>query len=468
MVSSLVPVILGINLIKAFCILSIATILVLSSVWLGAQWGNSWKSLKTTGTSMSQTDSHVISKQEVVFVEEEPGITLQFVHEFLTLLEHQGRDFKSLTLGLRLFKRLFSRKMTNKLSSGEQLIYDGLETQMFAWIRGPTFKSVEEVWKYGKEGRGIVLTTGNRYFHLALHLIRSIRHFDCRLPVVVYYLGPEDLDLKARNILDAMENVSTVDMMEMFDTKALDLQRGWDMKPFAILASPFSETMLVDADAVFMQNPEKVFEDSGYSETGALYFPDRTLLYHRVRNKEWIDRVFLPPFSEYTLASRFYNNKSAYEVESGVVVIHKTQRFIGLLAACQLNAKVERGIVREMTYGEKETFWLGFDMVEEPFSMVPTPAGSIGIIERDGGTTKICGKLAHFDRSGNLFWFNDGIVENKYAEERKLASLKSYGMEGTWKRFCLVAEFKDLDEQQESLLQELGKYYESNPAGEDI
>jgi alpha 1,3-mannosyltransferase len=64
-----------------------------------------------------------------------------------------------------------------------------------------------------------------------------------------------------------------LDVIATLSDEFMDLRHGsWAVKPFAILASQFEQVMLIDADVVFVQPPEVLFDHAGYRETGALFF----------------------------------------------------------------------------------------------------------------------------------------------------------------------------------------------------
>lgn len=59
-------------------------------------------------------------------------------------------------------------------------------------------------------------------------------------------------------------------MLDYFDEDFAGLQGGgWAIKVFAILASEYQQVVIMDADAVWLQNPEIVLDEPGYLETGA-------------------------------------------------------------------------------------------------------------------------------------------------------------------------------------------------------
>ena len=94
------------------------------------------------------------------------------------------------------------------------------------------------------------------------------------------YAGDKDLPLEYREFIIALgPRVSIFDVLSVFDDTRLNLgHSGWAIKAFTLLGSHFEQAMLLDADDVFLQAPEVVFErDPRYLESGALLFYDRLL-----------------------------------------------------------------------------------------------------------------------------------------------------------------------------------------------
>jgi hypothetical protein len=175
------------------------------------------------------------------------------------------------------------------------------------------------------------------------------------------------------------------------------------------------------------------------------------------------------PLSQSLLDTRYYQMKTTYEQEAGVVLVNKRKHFMAMLAVCRLNAPPERdSVIHRETHGDKETFWLGFEMVGAAYSFIPHMPGSIGRIQpdHDTKTPAICGKLAHFDRRGALMWFNDSIADNKkdagWSDE--VSELSHYGQEGVWSEaMCLRGELKALNASQVETVARLARLYSPNP-----
>lgn len=329
----------------------------------------------------------------------------------------------------------------------------------FAEIFDDTFPWIinsEEFLARKHAGSGIVISVGNEFFTTAQNAIKIIRHLNCSLPIHIAYAGVFDLAAANR---DRFTGVTLGNLCETFNCTLLDFDR-WDSKPFALLDSPFRHTILIDADAVFVKPPERLLDDSGYRDAGALFFYDRTLFAGNFQLSEWLVRILPKPISNRATSLRSFRALSTYEQESGVVAIDKSRHLFGLLMVCWLNAGAVRADVHAFTHGDKETFWIGLEMAREPFEFMPLLPGSIGPIEevgeRGGAVQQICGHLAHFDRDGTLFWFNNGLALSKKESDYGLhdaAVLTHLGREGKWTEgLCVRGHLEPLSPENERLL----------------
>lgn len=356
----------------------------------------------------------------------------QYLAIHFTIPITEEKNYQELSNRIRLLKGL----------PENEKLHDLLFKSLFPWITNFT--------KQTKKPRGIVISVGNEFGRCAEQAITTIRTLNCTLPIVIAYAGVFDLDTEKLNTLKEL-GASLLNICEIFDCVQLDLDR-WDGKPFALLASPFEETILMDADTVFLQDPETLFTEEGYLRSGALFFHDRTMFPGNYELSKWISEVMPKPISEQVKSMRIFRAQSYYEQESGVVVINKKDHYHGLLAICALNTPGLKTPIRANTHGEKETFWMGMEVAGEPYEFMPGMPGSIGRIEtkgrRSSRTPQICGHLAHFDRTGALLWFNDGLASSKRESDefaiRQAAELTHYGREGEFGRWsndlCLIGE----------------------------
>ncbi|KAJ3017369.1 hypothetical protein HKX48_003578 [Thoreauomyces humboldtii] len=271
-------------------------------------------------------------------------------------------------------------------------------------------------------GRGIVMTTGNKHTRFALNTIRMVRSLDCNLPIQIFYANNLDLNKVHRDELASRPNVELVDMSKHIDIYAAWpgealAHLGWAMKSFSMLASRFQEIILLDADVMFLQNPEVMFEYSLYEDAGILLFRDRTLFPGNVLH------VFLselmegaPPSDYYHAQGRASRWLSTHEGESGVIVMDKHRNFHSLLMACKMNSGPYQRDMYSIVLGDKESYWMAQEILDLPYKWAPGAGGSIGYLEHhptDSNIIKICGQLYHPDPDFRPLWANGGMLSNK-------------------------------------------------------
>ncbi|KAL7745905.1 hypothetical protein RI367_008782 [Sorochytrium milnesiophthora] len=309
----------------------------------------------------------------------------------------------------------------------------GLANAVYPWLKAP----VRELQR-NFSSRGIVISTGRSHAHFAYMSIISIRRLGCQLPVEIVYGGDKDLPLQYREVFERLEGVTVLDMTSRIKWDVAGI-KGWAMKPFAILMSSFAEVILLDADVVLMQSPDVMFNDTGYNETGALFFHDRTLWVDEKSHK-WF-KAFLPDPSETAKSLRHWRQSIYHEQESGVLVVRKSSHaLLGLLGSCSLNAEPIRDeIVYKMVHGDKETFWIGFEMAAQAYSFVPGYGSAIGIIGQHAQAPGpiVCGPQLHVDRNKRPLWWNGGLEVDKVYQPGRLGNYSYYtvdenGEHGKW------------------------------------
>ncbi|PLN79941.1 mannosyltransferase putative-domain-containing protein [Aspergillus taichungensis] len=324
-------------------------------------------------------------------------------------------------------------------------------------------------------GKGLVFCAGDNHAPFLLTSIPSIRRLGCNLPIEVMYLGDGDLSQDFRAKLEAMPGVVTRDVSQMVTDRGWKLA-GWAGKPWAILFSSFREAMFIDADALFFQNPENLFDHPSYRATGALFFRDRFMMPES--KKKWMQQILPRPISKKATESRFWTGDSGHMQESGVVVVDKWVHYVALLLVARMNgpdrdgnAAAGRVGVYDMVYGDKETFWLGWELVgDTDYAFHQGDAATMGTLEPQRAPEEqssenpnqeerptqytICApQLLHLDEDGKPLWFNGWLLANKYSgKKNEPARFETYIQEprevrdpGAWQLHsdnicCLTAE----------------------------
>jgi hypothetical protein len=235
-------------------------------------------------------------------------------------------------------------------------LLQNLATLLFPWTSPYFADHMTLHTHFHRGGRGIVLTAGDDQAPFLLTSINVFRKLGCELPIEIMYLGDSDLGEDFRAELESLPGVITRDLSQMVNDRGWQL-KGWAGKPFAILLSSFREVIFVDADALFFKNPEILFEDPDYAETGALFFHDRLMMAES--KKRWLQQTLPKPISKQARKSRFWTGQSGHMQESGCVVVDKWRHFVPLLLVTRMNGpdrdgNKERGIVGvyDMVYGE--------------------------------------------------------------------------------------------------------------------
>ncbi|GAM86395.1 hypothetical protein ANO11243_044090 [Dothideomycetidae sp. 11243] len=272
---------------------------------------------------------------------------------------------------------------------------------------------------------GIVIPCGEKTARFAAHLIVSLRNvLGSKLPIQLVYAGEEDLSAETRTKLSDLKLKSGpapefLDITTVFDDSTLDLGNGgWAIKPFAILASRFERVILLDADAVFLQRPEVLFRHGAFVKTGTLLFHDRLLWQHRFvdRHEWWKSQVRRP--SAALNASLVWTEDYAEEGDSGVVVVDKSRLdvLVGLLHICWQNSlAVREEVTYKLTYGDKESWWLGFELAGSHYQFEKHYGSIVGWEEPDSeDRKKVCSfVIAHVDEKDRLLWYNGSLLKNK-------------------------------------------------------
>jgi len=327
--------------------------------------------------------------------------------------------------------------------------------QYFPWKRKSWHKSTFADTQLFHSETGIVISVGDRNAREAAHLIGCLRNIHkSRLPIDIAYAGDEDLTPRVRTFLWKLgKNIHFIDLTKVFDESLVNLGL-YAIKPFALLASRYPQTILMDADAVFFSRPDRLFQDyPGLRDTGALFFHDRTIT-NRLENsgarRDWLtvqlQAAGRKPSAHLNESSLFYRRYIGEEVDAAVVAVDKSRpkTYIAMAFACWMNVKeVRDAITWKLWHGEKETYWLAAEMMGVPYSFEPWSSARIlqsrsnGVLLKSDDdsespkhpppstdTGKRCTKhMVHSDATGKEpLWANDGLWMNKDDKNLGLAN----------------------------------------------
>jgi len=312
-------------------------------------------------------------------------------------------------------------------------------------------------------GKAIIICAGNKQLQYLKNLIYSIRVIhSSSIPIRVTFQDDNDLSIQSQNELSSFlpdgipAYLEFINLSKVFNLSAdtVNLKAGWNLKPFGLLAVPETEIISLDVDIILLQSPDKIFEMKGYQETGAYFCHDRMFLnLNGFYDPSSLAKALRPNLSSRAENIIHYTNKDytlEHIQESGLVVIDKSRRILGVLGICLLLGRedIRRYAQAYYSYGDKEFYWIGFETVDEPYSYsryYPGVFGSVTtnfggkdtaispkdpaletskqLIEANADNRALCGRVVHFDDDNIPLWSNGGYFtkEEDWASSSHLA-----------------------------------------------
>lgn len=372
---------------------------------------------------------------------------------------HGNGDIYTFIMKMGIIKQLYQHP---KSASDLNDLKSRLERQLVGWAL-ERFPSIGD-FVSSLRGRGIVATADDKTAPQLINTIITLRRLGCQLPVEVIHHPDHGPGQKWIDRLKLIEMVDLIPISRLFNMTSIDYSPS-SFKLFAVIASTFQEVIYMDGEAVFVRNPEIMFSDPGYIETGTVFYRDRTMGgYSPLQLVEVMDKISPGPFSELLKGSALFRRESHYQLESAVMAMDKKRHMFGLLAATRLVAQKDSTEVWKYFQPHKESFWLGMELMGEPYHFVPQRCGAVGVPSEEKGKRVICGKMAHQDGDGRLFWFLGGLAENPAQNRTTAAILTHYVQEGHYVQgLCLSGDIRVLDSADQSTLTTMVGHYDPDP-----
>ena len=266
-----------------------------------------------------------------------------------------------------------------------------------------------KAFPYEKNTYGIVMPVPGKFFHHAYFLCQSLRKMHCKLPIQIWQAGDELSDEQVAMFNDIPDLVIH-DIMDYIPGKDEQFFRGFQMKPLSLICSSFQHVLTMDADLVYLKNPESLFTSEIYEKNGCLFWHDRFKPIHNPRyinNSRavhlWYHLKIKHP-SERLKHSNFWNGRSRNYQESGSVYIDKSRFPETLRNLYQLNIDYE--FTYQFMHGDKETYWVAMEMTNRK-------ENTCFIDEQRAHFGGVKGHLLHCDLDGDPFWFQHGLGKGK-------------------------------------------------------
>jgi hypothetical protein len=249
-----------------------------------------------------------------------------------------------------------------------------------------------------KNGYGIVLIAGGPvYGKLALENVKSLRKKGSILPVEIFYLGKDELDNEYMKELEIMENISLVNIFDYYDLSKLKFPskglgcflskystnrgRGFVSKALALKFSKFRHIIILDADNLCLQNPDKLFNSRFYSEYGAILWRDM----HEDFSQGVGVNIGIFDAMKFKTIGKMLKNLSTHSNEqalhklgwstsmpqicSAQLVMDTVKHSLGVDYIANINENAE--IIYGDFWGDKDTYAFGLKLAGEEYYVVP-------------------------------------------------------------------------------------------------
>lgn len=209
-------------------------------------------------------------------------------------------------------------------------------------------------------GRGIVICGGGDYYFPSVWIcIRILRSVGCTLPIELWHRGPHEMTDEMKALVEPYSVVcqDAFAVSRHFPVHRLD---GFEIKPYAIMHSRFTEVLYIDADNMVVRDPEYLFDTGLYLQAGSLFWPDvpchASAPWH-LKEDAW--ELMGLPF------------RQEPQFESGQLVIDKRRCWRALQLTMHLNEYSD--YYYSVFYGDKDTFHLAWRRVAQDYGMIPFP-----------------------------------------------------------------------------------------------
>ena len=230
--------------------------------------------------------------------------------------------------------------------------------------------------------KGLIIPIMEKYEGVLIENIENLyNHLHFSLPIELWQIGNEIRE-QATQKIQQLQLKHPIYFKNVQDYTQEDAHwKGYQIKAFVLKHTQLDEIILCDCDIVFGINPEIIFNDPHYIETGSFFFKD--YLYHYPKDKtevnnriQFIQKLIpiqnavFPTEWDY-IYTRSYNPKkhSWFYLESGVVFINKQLHNEVVDTLYELNDDWKE--TYKYVHGDKETFWLSFVIHNKPFYINP-------------------------------------------------------------------------------------------------
>jgi len=255
--------------------------------------------------------------------------------------------------------------------------------------------------------KGIIIPMGYSKAHFtgawaSIHIIRN--YYNCSLPIELWSYEDE-IELLPSSVIDKLSllhDEKDVSLKVIPKIHKLKIKPVWDIEgewyldyirfssmPLALIHTQFQQVLAIDVDTLLFINPDILFQNNKYQETGTLYLWDKVLnwwpVWYPQYDSKWLSQ-FLLNFdkSKYQSIDNHNNHllQNNPKLDDLLSSIHISPHIAdsSLLLFNKLKNKRTLEILKDLTYGEyseniysytygdKETYWIASYLADSNFA----------------------------------------------------------------------------------------------------
>ncbi|KAE9287461.1 hypothetical protein PF008_g26396 [Phytophthora fragariae] len=293
--------------------------------------------------------------------------------------------------------------------------------------------------------KGIIMCMHDGAVPLGISLVRELRCLGNQELIQVYHCFPEEMSNSSRKLLlEADKNLEIVDVCtdlvaqgKLSEDRAKYF-RSWWIKPLAVYHTKIRELLLLDVDDIFMRDPAVLRTTEGYQRTGTTFFYDRVLpskefFNQDVDGQQYLKKLLkefdyarfdLPPGSKPSAhlsaqTSYAWRRQTSQEQDSSLVAIDKSRA--GRAMDVLFFLITEQHFVHEISYGDKESFWIAFELAKQEYFFTPWGVGDISSStnkDLEKHEDSLCGSIVQYmpveDETPELLYVNGKALLNPF------------------------------------------------------
>ncbi|EGZ25334.1 hypothetical protein PHYSODRAFT_483167 [Phytophthora sojae] len=277
--------------------------------------------------------------------------------------------------------------------------------------------------------KAILLCIHNGVLAMGVSLVRELRCLGNEELIQVYHCGPEELSDESRELLFSID-----DRLETVDV--------WWIKPLALYDTDVRHVILMDVDDIIMKDPAYLRSLKPYQTTGTTFFYDRVHancsehLNGKDGDMQYLKKLLTTfDYGRFNLSEEYwhapsrqalesfaYAGKTCHEMDSSLVLVDK-ERAGQTVLDIMLWFITEERLRFRYSFGDKETFWLSFELAHVPYSFSPwgvSVVSSTPSRDMEKHPDSLCGSILQYmpseDRVPEMLYVNGKALLDPYPQ----------------------------------------------------